>query len=273
MELETPEGANYSLAAVWLSYTGDMETVEFSGALEDKSLYFLGLVATPLPGYEFAEDVGFIVDGETAEGAFRMASAEIVMLLKQYSFGLTEIATVELTVAAPAVGKQPGEVTWPEEAPYILEEISWGVSDTDDLFSTEDLEANAVFEAGKHYWLSGTLQAEEGYVFAENVVITVNGQPMDKSILGDFAELPMVLGNMGVVLYDFGMLEEVVQPGDGNENEDKPTNTDKPADKPVDKPADTSPDTGDRTAMPLALTLMLLATAIVWGFKSQSVRA
>ena len=74
-----------------------------------------------------------------------------------------------------------------------------------------DLLDGDIFEAGYHYMISGSLVAEKGYVFAENLTITVNGIPSNID-LGDLGVIN--LGDTAFLGHSFGLLQQSVQEPD-----------------------------------------------------------
>ena len=66
-----------------------------------------------------------------------------------------------------------------------------------------DLLDGDIFEAWYYYMISGSLVAEKGYVFAENLTITVNGIPSN-----------IDLGDTAFLGHSFGLLQQSVQEPD-----------------------------------------------------------
>lgn len=230
--VEVPEGTNYQIIAQWLEYDSEDGMREVTGPIEDGKAYYLILAAAPNPGYEFAEDAAITVAGEVYQSALMSVDADYVGIIKLYSFGMKVIDKIELTTPAPENGKTHGQIKVPENAGYSVEESYWGVSKTDDLNDVEEFGKEDTFAYGNYYWIGAVLQAEEGYVFADDVKITVNGQAVELNM-----ETSYIFGNEGQVTYCLGQLKV-------------------PA-------ADENPKTGDTAPMAVMAALMLLSAAAV----------
>lgn len=211
-QLQAPAGAHYQLNAEWYVYVGDYMSEPFTGVFADKTAYYLSLSATADEGYEFAEDVVVTVGGQSFSGIY-MGGEKDQMLAKLYSFGLTVIDKVELTTDAPEDGKVPGKVTAPENAGYTVEDFSWGVGKTDDFYEADSMKKNETFAYDNYYFLYGQLKAKEGYIFADNAEIYVNGQKVEET---NFFGMPAVFGDIAIVQYGFGQLLKPVTPPTGD---------------------------------------------------------
>jgi hypothetical protein len=199
-QVQAPAGAHYTLEAIWAISTGSyaIEPI-FGEPFANNNAYYLVLMAEPAQGYEFAEDLVITVGGQDADG-MTVINASLVEFAKLYSFGLPVIDTVDIIVPTLRDGQTPGELTTPENAPYsIVGEVDWGVSDSfsEDIWGVGTVEPGDTFISGKHYWVSGLLQAAEGYVFADTLTVRVNGIPgVDPTLLG----LPGALGDMSLFI-------------------------------------------------------------------------
>lgn len=202
-----PEGAPYSVQANWLLYGGDYQFAGPGGTFEDGKLYYLEILVKPAEGYRIADDASIVVDGADFTG-IAMTGDNGIWLYKQYNCGLQVIDHVDLTVTAPAVGQLPDAVQLPAGMPVSLRDFTWAYSDTGEFADAVDLLDGDIFEAGFHYMISGALVADKGYVFAENLTITVNGAPCNID-LGDLGVIN--LGDTAFVGHSFGLLEQPVQ--------------------------------------------------------------
>ncbi len=207
-QLTAPAGANYQLMAWWMKCNGLMSLEDFSGAFADKSVYYLMIQVEPNAGYEFAEDAKIFIGDKEMTAGIKMVGTEYVVVMKMYSFGLTIVDKLDLTIDAPENGKKPGKFTVPEDAIYTVEDYSWSVSKDEDADESETMEKKDVFAYGNYYWVAASIQLKEGYVLAEDAEVTVNGKPIDTELLVDvFGFVPM-MGDAAIFYSNFGQLTE-----------------------------------------------------------------
>ena len=205
-----PEGAPYSVQANWLLYGGDYQFAGPGGVFEDGKLYYLEILVKPESGYRIADDAVIRVDGQEFTG-ITMTGDIGIWLYKQYNCGLQVIDRVDLTVTAPVDGMKPALITLPEGLHVSMKDFSWAYCESGAFADAVDLLEGDIFEAGYYYMISGALVADKGYVFAENVTITVNGVPTNID-LGDLGVIN--LGDMAFLGHSFGLLQESVQQPD-----------------------------------------------------------
>ena len=203
-----PEGAPYIVEANWLLYGGDYQFAGPGGAFEDGKLYYLEILVKPQAGYRIAEDATIFADGMEFSG-ITVAGDNGLWLYKQYNCGLQVIDRVDITVTVPVVGNAPVVVTLPEGTPISLKDFSWAYCESGLFADAVDLLEGDIFEAGYHYMISGALVADKGYVFAENVILSVNGVATNID-LGDLGVIN--LGDTAFLAHSFGLLKEPVQP-------------------------------------------------------------
>ncbi len=253
-ELEAPEGANYTIFARWAQSTGNLSLEDCTGPFRNGTVYYLVLEVIPNAGYEFSEDTVITIGGKEFTG-LTSTSTEYITVAKQYSFGMQVIDKIELTVDAPENGKTPGQITAPEGAGYEIDEITWAVGKDADMDDAKDMKKSDTFAYGNYYWAGGIIRTEEGYVLSEDLVITVNGQAIDMSMLEERFELVPVMSDIAVVLHGFGLLTEPVQDPEPDTN-------------PVTPPADV-PDTGDiaPVAVLAVIAILSMTTLAVIGKK------
>ena len=166
-EVKVPEGAHYSVDAWWYD-----ELSEEATEVEDMNRYYLNVDIIPDEGYEFVEDAPLFVNGaETEEG---WIDVDWGYYSEVFSF-LKTIDKVELPGAPEDL--QPGDSLeiglgdW-GDVNYTLD-IYWVAMD-DELNETE---LGDTAEAGKNYRWVVEATAKLGYEFAEDVEVTVGGQP------------------------------------------------------------------------------------------------
>ena len=140
-------------------------------------------------GYVFAEDAIVTINGQAdiVETDWSRIDSEnntvfYVWTKPAKAVELTIIDTIEINgFCDPVAGGKAGDytnLTLPEDAPYYFDYSFW-YNDTDN----HDLSSGDTFEAGKFYSLGGGLNADEGYVFAEDPEVLFNGgeYPVDES--------------------------------------------------------------------------------------------
>lgn len=199
-----PEGVPYSVQANWLLYGGDYQFAGPGSTFEDGKVYYLEILVKPAEGYRIADDAIISVDGAEFTG-IAMTGDIGIWLYKQYNCGLQVIDRVDLTVTAPVDGQLPSAVQLPEGVCVSLRDFVWSYSETGEFSDAVDLLDGDVFEPGFHYMISGALVADKGYVFAENLVITVNGVPSNID-LGDQGVIN--LGDTAFAGHSFGLLQQ-----------------------------------------------------------------
>ena len=139
-------------------------------------------------GYTFAEDPTITINGEeNINWEYTYIDEEDSMRFYVWTkpteaVELTVIDKIEINgFCDPVVGGKVGDyfhLALPEDAPYHFDYSYW-YNDTDDY----GLSSGDTFEAGKFYSLGGGLNADEGYVFAEDPEVLFNGgeYPVDES--------------------------------------------------------------------------------------------
>ncbi len=105
-----------------------------------------------------------------------LAMTLLLLTLPIVSFA-EDIVISEITImnadVEPIVGEQAGNLmkyTLPEDCHYTAVGQTWWCETPE-----EELSDEAVFEAGKEYDMNWTFEADEGYVFDENAVVSING--------------------------------------------------------------------------------------------------
>lgn len=203
-DLEAPAGAKYYLFSDW--YDADMNW--FNGTTQNGKAYFLELFAHPMEGYEFSEDCVITVNGQEASFPIMRVDYNMAAFAKQYNFGMPTIDKVELTITAPADGEKPTTtVTVPDGAKYSVDNIGWYESKTGEKKrgALEYMDRRDTFSYGYYYLVAAGIQAKEGYVFAEDAVLVINGETMEVE-LGEFGTY--LTGNYGQFFYCFDKLED-----------------------------------------------------------------
>lgn len=147
------------------------------GVFEDGKAYIVNFTVTA-EDCEFTYDTEVTVDGKESY-SFGVNNNE--MYVDKYASFLKKIDKVELTVAEPTVGAKPGEVKAPEGADYTVEyywrdTTVWGTLENEDTFKD-----------GHRYEVQIYISANEGYDFAEDVAVTINGVAEEDYYLDDYS--------------------------------------------------------------------------------------
>ncbi len=229
LNITTPDGVNYTLDGSWDCQNGDV-----ADQLEDKHVYVLQYYAFAQEGYEFTKDTVITVGGKEYKGLTQQMDTGI-MVGKAFSFGMKMIDKIELTVTEPADGEKPGKVTLAnKDANYGLEYIDWYTNTSGDV--KDDLDFFRKFAYGNYYFLDVALYAEEGYAFADDLKLVINGKEVE-------AVLAHNSGAYYSIGYSFGKLTEPVP--------------ETPAAPPA--PPATNPQTNDATPIAALVVLLVLA--------------
>ncbi len=169
-DFKVADNAKYTLIAQW----GIMPAGGTPVKAEENGSYVLTYNVMAKDGYEFADDVAVTVGGKKYTGALNYGTE--MMLFKAYNIGMKIIDKIELTVDAPNKGNTPKKPEFPKDVKYQCMEIYWGRNKTGNVM--DDSTEVKTFEEGYYHFLSGILMAEEGYAFADQVDIYVNGKKM-----------------------------------------------------------------------------------------------
>lgn len=133
-------------------------------------------------GFRFAKSTSYQINGQNAK--LISSGADQVKLTMEFPAAEEPVSENEITEAAitdivlPVVGAHPdfGYKT-ADNAPYTVESFTW-IYDT-----VYDLNEGNVFEESGNYIAEFCLKPKEGYHFAENVQVTLNGTPVEQDDL------------------------------------------------------------------------------------------
>lgn len=186
-----PAGAKYQASIAWV----DMETGQGATVLENGKIYACGYVVVPDTGYEITQDTVITVGGE-AYDLVQFSAEGYAVLLKFYAIGMETVDALELTVELPEIGAVPGEAVCPVGQPCQVQESYWLYNASGD--TNDDTEQVEVFQEGQYHYLMVTVYAGDGYAFAEDLAIYVNGQLMEAEVvsIGDYVSLLIPFGKL-----------------------------------------------------------------------------
>lgn len=164
-DVKIPAGANYTLEATWRDRIG----MPVTGTFEDGKAYMLQIVLLPKEGYRINEDAEVWVDGRYFRDWY---GDNTVRFTFDYSL-CTPVEKIEITgVPTPTVGGvvSTDTIKIPENANYELTGINW----YDSYYN--DVNENELFQDGERYELYIELMPKDGFEFADQPQILVDGK-------------------------------------------------------------------------------------------------
>lgn len=182
MALSVPADANYYISTItaYNNTTGQPLTAE--DVLEEGSTYIVGAYVVPNDGYCFAEDAVLLANGGTElintdySCVEDPESAWVVM--NEYTIPAVPSTIFIDTIYVNGIETEPvagenaddhlGSIVIPDGEPYTIQYTRW--FDEDSISGFHD-----AFIAGGHYSVNVSVGLPEGYAFAENVTVYVNG--------------------------------------------------------------------------------------------------
>lgn len=210
-DFKVADNANYTLDYYWAllpDYT-QPQKVEKNGS------YVLGFNVRAKAGYEFAEDAKVTVGGKELD--FVLNYGTELEIFKVYNIGMSLIEKIELTVEEPVAGNAPEAPQLDEAAKYQELEIFWGRNSSGNVM--RDIFDFDTFESGYYHFLSGVLMAEDGYAFADEVQIYVNGRKLPNTVVVNMGALCQFAVNFGK-LVDLDQIQQGDLNKDGVVDED-----------------------------------------------------
>lgn len=154
----------------WWDYTTE-EEVAANAIVEKGHRYELVACAAAAAGYQFADETKVTMNGAQVEDP-DINDMHVYFYSGVYDFR-EQITEVSLTCAEPEVGKDLPAVTAPADAGY---EVSYWWYDV----YTGDEVTGKVKDGGK-YEVSIFAERKDGYVFAEEVALSYNGEVIDEN--------------------------------------------------------------------------------------------
>lgn len=190
-----PEGAKYAVSDIsWYNYTKD-EYLDEGDVFEKGNIYTLDLTIKAADGYEFAEDTKAIVNGETL--TYCDVNGHKAYIYEEYSFVemINKIEIINAPIAESGKEATIAGITVPEGAYYEIEYeyTAW--------YNDSTGEDATVFEDGNRYSLCIAISAKEGYGFAEDAVVLVNGEEVYEEVY--------LYRDWGEIYCEYSFLEQI----------------------------------------------------------------
>ncbi|MBQ9575522.1 MAG: DUF2436 domain-containing protein [Muribaculaceae bacterium] len=188
LNLSVPEGANYHIYVTSWSpewWDNDVDD-EFFGTFVGGTRYSVGATLEANDGYYFADDCVFYVNGSENLVDYNYTGVDEDYNTYAYVWTVPEVAGNETEsyvitevyvygYESPVAGEDSQahlNITVPEDAKYSIFANTWSPewwdNDADDDFF-------GIFVEGTYYSVGMTLEANEGYRFADDCVFYVNG--------------------------------------------------------------------------------------------------
>ena len=170
-----------NITAQWV----DAEYAPASGTFEDGKVYYLQLTVTAKEGYMMRGwlDVSDLESDRRGNG--QTDGVKAVVNLK-YSL-MPKVSQVDITgVTGAVIGQTPttSGIQSPDNVHYAYDNAHWNNETTYEEFTT--------FADGNKYCLYIYVRVEDGYEFAKDAVVTVNGQKVERVYISDeYVEITM----------------------------------------------------------------------------------
>lgn len=190
-----PNNARYSVVgAAWLWGNSYGYWDEFLDTFTANDLYLYGIDLKANYGYKFSDEVTVTYNGELLPASrFTVYEDELYAACQLHTGNLKPIHQIELQAELePGMNLLDVNVTIPENAHYVLEYSSWHDAQT-------FLPVFGAFENGCYYDLSVNILPEEGYYFAEDLKILLNGEEatyLENMLVSSYANLQTLCGEV-----------------------------------------------------------------------------
>ena len=162
---------NYYDAVTWYTEEGDVlnpNTDKFVGGKK----YTAQIALLALDGYVFSESSTGTINGTNAR--VRVANQRKTLYVNLTFTCPKAITAADCAVTDPVAGEKPNYTAVSgDSSKYYAEIINWFKGSGD---RAEQMASRESFEAGNTYSVRVRYTAQDGYVFDENTVYTVNGQ-------------------------------------------------------------------------------------------------
>lgn len=160
------------------------ESVE-SGNFESNKIYSVSVSLLPADGYRFGDNTRVYVNGKETYN-FDYSSIHLDTSIRFVTY--KKISTVALTVGKVAAGNKISstKVTVPSGANYTVSYKWYDITDDHNPDTEDHNEATGKFQSGHKYYVYFTVTAKDGYVFDEDMTITVGGKKFNNWYGGNF---------------------------------------------------------------------------------------
>ena len=198
-----PEGASYTATVAWVRLPEQALVTE----ADQNGSYVMVVAVNAAEGCTFAENVTVTVDGQVFQSV--VPNGNQLLLVKAYNVGLQSVNWIDATVETPTLGATP-QLPTSNGSRCTVSQSVWLCNRTDDLMSAQVCES---FQAGNYHYLLLTSQAADGYAFADDTDVYLNGrkaQPL----------LDINLGNQRYTVISFGKMVDPNQIETGDLNKD-----------------------------------------------------
>lgn len=189
-EPKVPSGANYTVENYhWY----EAQTGDEANRFEDGKKYYVDVYLAPADGYEFAQEMALTVNGQEPYGYY--SETDYANISHRYSF-LEVIDRVDITMPEPKLGDEGSieNIEVPEDANYAIYE-------DESYWQAHHGEFTGTFEKDR-YSLNLVIEANDGYEFAEDAVVYINGTEAED--YGVYNE-----GRWAGISYEVSFLEQI----------------------------------------------------------------
>ena len=187
-KVTVPEGAKYTAEASWYVWNEEERYYEpFEGKFEEGKVYERAIVINAEKGYGITKDSKVYADGVLREDAYYYhIGAEF---FDYFYTKQKEIVSVEIEIEAPKAGahasNRPVITLITKEGVEIVEEFSsWYEGNYEDSCYIY----NEYFDANGNYGVDFYLIAKEGYAFAKDAKVIVNGKTIPADEINNTAK-------------------------------------------------------------------------------------
>lgn len=175
-ELKVPVNAKYTARAEWRVWDDRTEMWEpFSGAFQKEKTYIVAIAVYPETGYRFDSDITVCYLDGVLDKKMSIRTLEARGEVKYAAKGTKTIHKVEVTISKPAVGDHSSVepvITLPKGVNYHLRQ---GTLWLEGNVEKNEYVNNCYFGKDGNYGVRFRLIADENYMFAEDLMVVVNG--------------------------------------------------------------------------------------------------
>ena len=188
----TIETEKYDVYEYWMCEKRDGGNIfhgEVSGEFTSGAIYFYEYRLSVNNGYEITEDTVITVGSKKiADSIYNYVDERQGSIYKVYNLSDRQaIHTINITAKKPMVGEAVDHKSTIDAKGVTVKEFLWEDSANSKLVKMTELgnqslsyaKSSGNFKENRYYTAKGHLEAKEGYYFAEDLVIKVNGVKVD----------------------------------------------------------------------------------------------